>query len=402
MNWNKKAVGATLALGLAVSVSLPAYAGSATYVEQGRVGTPINLLDETKGKIATANVLVKVKSGKKASNIALKHGVRLGEQLGTGDWYVLEVPSGRLSQTLVKLKRDKELEAVEVDQQVGITGEEQAGIMLTPNDPAFSTQPYLNLIQAPAAWDVTTGSSSRTIAIIDTGVDLDHPDLIGKILPGYDFVNGDSIADDDNGHGTAVAGVAAASSNNLTDITGVDWQAKILPVKVLNASGAGTYSNVIQGIYYAANNGANVINMSFGGGASVSLQDAINYAYSKGCIIVAADDSYGGTVMYPAAYANVVGVTGLNASGVPTSAGSHIDIAAPATMIRTTQMGGGTAIYSGVSYSAAIVSGVMSLAWSCNLSYTNSVVQNRVLTQVDPIPGKPFGRVNAYQTVFGF
>ncbi|TCP58230.1 thermitase [Tumebacillus sp. BK434] len=372
------ALGATLALGLALSAAAPVQAASVTYVEQGK-----------------DSILVKVKHGKNADQIAAKAGVQKGKRLGKSDWHVFQVPAGKLSFWLDKLKQNGDVELVEADQEVSI-------LTTTPNDPNFSSQWYLNKIQAPQAWDFTQGSSMRKIAILDTGVDVDHPDLIGKVLTGYDFVNGDTNADDDQGHGTAVAGVAAAYGNNSIGTAGVDWNAKILPVKVLNASGSGTTSNIINGIYYAADQGANVINLSLAGGSySSAMQAAINYAYNAGAIIVAAADDYANP-SYPAGYANVVGVTATSSTDVPSINASYIDIGAPGINITTTKMGGGIATYSGASYSAAIVSGVMTLGWSCNLSYSNTTVQNRVLTQVDPIAGAAFGRVNAFKTVYGF
>ena len=134
-----------------------------------------------------------------------------------------------------------------------------------PNDPSFASQYALTAIHAPQGWDISTGSSSVTIAILDSGVDLNHLDLAGKILQGYDFVNNDNVPFDDYGHGTHVAGIAAALGNNGLGIAGVSWGARILPVKILDASGNGSYSNVATGIIWATDQGAQIINMSLGG-----------------------------------------------------------------------------------------------------------------------------------------
>ena len=117
-----------------------------------------------------------------------------------------------------------------------------------PSDPNWSLQYGLVNIRAPQGWDYSTGSAAVTIAIIDSGVDLSHADLAAKIVPGYDFVNGDSIPQDDNGHGTHVAGIAAASGNNGIGVAGVSWGARIMPVKVLNAGGNGSFADVAAGI----------------------------------------------------------------------------------------------------------------------------------------------------------
>src|SRR5581483_10497467 len=151
----------------------------------------------------------------------------------------------------------------------------------TPNDPNFGSQWALPKISAPQAWDLAPGSSAVKIAIIDTGVDLTHPDLSGKILPGYDFVNSDTVAQDDNGHGTHCAGIAAAITNNSAGIAGVGYNCSIMPVKVLNSSGSGTYAAIVDGIVWATDHGANVISMSLGGSSgSSALQDAVDYAWS--------------------------------------------------------------------------------------------------------------------------
>jgi thermitase len=159
-------------------------------------------------------------------------------------------------------------------------------------------------IKATSAWEETKGDEDIIIAIIDTGVDLDHPDLEDKIYSsGYDFINDDSDATDDNGHGTHVAGIAAAETNNNEGIAGVAWNCKILPVKALNDLGEGGYSEMIEAIIWAADNGADVINLSLGGDSPAdSLENALKYAYDKDIVIVAAAGNEGGAVLYPAAY----------------------------------------------------------------------------------------------------
>jgi thermitase len=206
----------------------------------------------------------------------------------------------------------------------------------TPNDPSFSRQWNMTKINAPAAWDVSSGSASTTIAIVDTGIDLAHPDLQSKIVAGYDFVNNDSTAQDDEGHGTHCAGIAAALSNNAVGVAGVNWQARLMPVKVLDNQGSGSFSNVASGITWAADHGATVISMSLGGsGVSDALRDAVNYAYSRGVIIVAAagnEYTQGNPVSYPAALEHVIGVAATTTSdghAYYSNTGFYVDIAAP-------------------------------------------------------------------------
>ncbi|HYF76149.1 MAG TPA: S8 family serine peptidase, partial [Symbiobacteriaceae bacterium] len=131
----------------------------------------------------------------------------------------------------------------------------------TPNDPRLGSQWAWNKIQAPAAWDVTQGASDTVIAVVDTGVQRNHPDLDGKIVPGYDFVQNDAAPDDGNGHGTHVAGTAAAETNNATGGAGTCPGCSIMPVRVLDNNGSGTLEAVANGITWAADNGADVINM---------------------------------------------------------------------------------------------------------------------------------------------
>jgi thermitase len=235
-----------------------------------------------------------------------------------------------------------------------------------PNDPGWVYQYNMVAIHAPAGWDWTTGSGWVNIAILDTGVDLYHPDLMYKNLPGWDFVNNDSIPQDDNGHGTHVAGIAAASSNNGIGVAGVNWGANILPVKVLNSSGGGTYANVAAGITWATDHGAQVINLSLGGSfPSLVLENAVNYAYDRGVILVAATGNAGvGSVLYPAAYPPVIAVAATDSTNTRASFsnyGPQVDVAAPGASIYSAFPGGGYGYRSGTSMAAPHVSGLAAI-----------------------------------------
>ncbi|GIW12168.1 MAG: hypothetical protein KatS3mg061_3225 [Dehalococcoidia bacterium] len=246
---------------------------------------------------------------------------------------------------------------------------------LRPNDPAFQAgQQYgLSRIRAPEGWGYSTGSESIIIAIVDTGVDLSHPDLASKILPGYDFVNADLTPQDDHGHGTHVAGIAAAITNNGLGIAGVSWGARVLPVKVLDARGSGYTSDVAAGIVWAADRGARVINLSLGGPASTTLQEAVNYAVGKGALVVAAAGNSGNsTPNYPGAYPAAISVAATDSTNRRASFsnfGPFVDLAAPGVSIYSTVPTGscdlchpsGYRALSGTSMATPMVAGVLAI-----------------------------------------
>jgi thermitase len=189
-------------------------------------------------------------------------GGREQNRIAALDVRVIRVPAHAAAKLMTALQRHKDVEYAEPDHL--------ARMVLSANDPSFTGggQWSLAKIEAPTAWDTTVGSSSVIVAVVDSGVSVSHPDLSGKVLQGYDFFNGDADSTDDNGHGTAVAGITAASTNNGIGMAGVSWNSMILPVKVLGADGSGSYSAMANGIIWAADNGARIINLSLGGTSS--------------------------------------------------------------------------------------------------------------------------------------
>jgi hypothetical protein len=189
-------------------------------------------------------------------------------------------------------------------------------------------------MQSPAGWAITTGSSDVTIAILDSGIDGTHPDLAGKLVEGYDFVANDSDPSDQNGHGTHVAGIAAAVTDNASGVAGMDWKAQIMPIRVLDAQGRGYTDSVVDGILWAANRGADVLNLSLGGGGhSISVQTAVSSAHSGGSLVVASMGNDNSSVpFYPAAYPEVLAVAATSRDDVRapySNFGSFCDVAAP-------------------------------------------------------------------------
>jgi len=202
-----------------------------------------------------------------------------------------------------------------------------------PNDPEYSKQWNFRNINLEKAWDETKGEGV-TVAVIDTGVSK-VPDLkLTKFVKGYDFVNDKDDASDDQGHGTHVAGTIAQSTNNGYGVAGIAYQSKIMPLKVLAARGGGTIADIAESIKFAADNGADVINMSLGGGgASSMMEEAIKYAHSKGVVIVAAAGNENrNSSSYPARYPDVISVSAIDSAGEKapySNFGAGVDVSAP-------------------------------------------------------------------------
>jgi type VII secretion-associated serine protease mycosin len=277
---------------------------------------------------------------------------------------------------------------------------------------------YYNLtkINITSAWQICFQGQGIKVAVIDTGVDLDHPDLQANIVSGKSFVSGVSSPDDDQGHGTHVAGIVAAVNNN-GGVIGVAPKASIMPVKVLNSQGSGSIFAVADGIEWAANNGAKVINLSLASiGNSSTLKAAVDYAYNKGILVVAAGGNCGDAnylfngctsqdqILYPGDYANVVAVASTTSSDSQSSfsnQGSYIDIAAPGSFIFSTYASGGYNTLSGTSMAAPHVAGLAALIWSQDSSLTNQQVWAQIRNTAQDLgasgwdPQFGYGRINA-------
>jgi len=336
--------------------------------------------------------------------------------------------------------------------------------VVIPNDPFFSQQWALQNtgqtggtpdadIDAPEAWDIDTGSAEVVIAIIDSGIDLTHPDLVDNIWMNLDEIPDNGIDDDENGyvddyqgydftfednnpypldhngHGTVMSGVIAAMTDNEIGISGIAWNCKIMPVKVVDANWTSKGDSIFDGIRYAADNGAKVICIAFAYPNSVSkLKDAVNYAHEKGALLVCAAGNFDNNRKnYPAAYDNVIAVAGtdhsdhrmealydFNGVWVNSSYGDWVDIAAPGENIFTTSPSYHVTscdtwgyelnydILSGTTLAAPVVAGVAGLVFSKNPEYSPDKVAAVLKANSDPYDSPYYlgmGRVNAYKAL---
>ncbi len=269
---------------------------------------------------------------------------------------------------------------------------------ITPNDYWWPQQWSPVKVNAPQAWSVTTGSSTVVVAVLDTGV-TSHPDLAGKLTAGYDFINRDSSPVDDNGHGTLAAGVVGALSNNGIGVASLCWQCKIMPVKVLDAVGSGSYSELADGIVWAADRGAKVISMSLSGvDDSSALRSAVQYARNKGAVLTSAAGNDGCDCRsFPASFPEVISV---GASGTTdarasySNYGSWVDVAAPGSNYTTT-MAGAYASFSGTSSATPVVAGVLGLLRSAAPLASVGAIETALLSTASPVGYVAAGRVDA-------
>ncbi len=256
-----------------------------------------------------------------------------------------------------------------------------------PNDPLYVKQWNLHKIGAETAWDETKGSGV-TVAVIDTGISRVKDLQETKFVKGYDFVNNRVEATDDNGHGTHVAGTIAQSTNNGYGVAGIAYEASLMPLKVLSVTGGGTVADIAEAIRYAADNSADVINLSLGGlGESHLLQEAVDYAHQKGVVIVAAaGNANQNSASYPARYPHVIGVAAIDSTGEKapySNFGAGVDILAPGggaaggILQETIQPETGEGIFAalqGTSMAAPHVAGVAALVKAVGIKEPDEVL----------------------------
>jgi subtilisin family serine protease len=261
----------------------------------------------------------------------------------------------------------------------------------TPSDPSYSSQWSLPQIGWDQAYGTVLPGGHATVAILDTGVDASHPDLAGKVVPGSSQFDASQGLTDPNGHGTWLAGIMAAATDNGAGIAGVAYAGvSVMPVTVLGADGTGQDSDIIEGVVYAADHGADVILMAFSNyGYSASLQAAIDYAWSNDVVLVAATGNDGSSVAsFPAGDRGVIGVSATDqtdALWAGSNYGADVFMAAPGVSIETTSAGGGYGSITGTSAAAAEVAAAAALAKAVDPSASNGVIVGRLARNADPV-----------------
>jgi thermitase len=381
----------------------------------------------------SGQIMVKFRDGGAAAGALRQLGLGDGPGIGSTGARLIKVPAGKELQLVEALSRNPAVEYAEPDglvtpatddpffgRQYALQNTGQEFFNNNPDYPIKVTKGAIDAdVDAVEAWNITTGSGIK-VAVLDSGVDLDHPDINPKVVARANF-SGAATNEDKYGHGTHVAGIVAASHNAM-GVAGVCPGCTILAGKVLNDSGVGSSSGLADGINWAVSNGAKVINMSIGVRASRTLESAVNNAWNKGVVLVAAAGNGGNqTKIYPAGYANViaVGATDNNdaKASFSTYGSSWVDIAAPGVAVYSTfpdqtfALAGPNHraltydIGNGTSMSSPIVAATAALVWSTNPGATQASVRTKVESTGEKITGQDaywaHGRVNACKAVGG-
>ncbi|MDQ0870122.1 thermitase [Arthrobacter sp. V1I9] len=375
-------------------------------------------------------IMVKFRDHRAAAGVLRQHGLSEGASIGSTGAHLIKVPAGKEVQLIEALNRNPVVEYAELDRIVqAATADEYFSrqYALHNEGQAFAnTADSLTVdagtadadVDAVEAWTVSTGDGIG-VAVLDSGVATDNPDIDPKVVARANFTT--SRTNEDNyGHGTHVAGIVAATADNSIGVAGVCPGCTILAGKVLSDNGMGSSSGLANGINWAVNSGAKVINMSLAVGASLTLETAVNNAWSRGVVLVAAaGNGNSQTKVYPGAYTNViaVGATDNNdaKASFSTYGASWVDVAAPGVNVYSTfpnhkfvigrqnNRSFGYDVGSGTSMAAPIVAGVAALAWSSHAGATNASVRANVESTAEMKSGsEPYwahGRVNADKAV---
>jgi len=285
--------------------------------------------------------------------------------------HLVEVPPQAEDAVIRALLNNPNIEYAEKDMLVELSA-------VTPNDPSFSSQWHLPKIQTPNAWSTTAGDGI-IVAILDSGVQSDHPDLVNNLIPGWNVVSNNNDTSPVNWHGTAVAGAVAATANNFTGVASVAWRSKIMPVRITNRSdGWALWSDMANGILWAADHGADVVNMSYEVSTDGNvIKNAAQYLRNKGGVAVAAAGNSNIDVGYADnPYIITVSATDKNDSKASFSNyGDIIDVSAPGKDVYTTTVNSGYTYTWGTSFASPITSGVVALIMATNPYLTPDEVE---------------------------
>ena len=310
---------------------------------------------------------------------------------------VIKVPPQALEAVMRALSHHPDIDYVEKDMLV-------APDAITPDDPKYSSQWHLSKIQAPAAWEATAGGGI-TVAILDTGVEGSHPDLVNNLVPGWNVVSNNSNTSPVMYHGTSVAGTVAATANNATGVASVAWNANIMPIRITNESnGVASYSAMASGFIWAADHGADVANLSYGlSSNSSTINNAAQYLRSKGGLAIHAagnNNTDKGLAENPYLI-TVAATTSSDARASYSNFGANIDVAAPGSSIYTTYTSGGYKSVSGTSFASPATAGVVALIMAANSSLSPNDVEGILESSAVDLgnagwdPKFGHGRVNA-------
>lgn len=357
-----------------------------TYALQAQAAAPGNPVAGAAQEFASGRILVEPRAGLPAADFAkllAEHGGR-ARKLGQSNLHIVDLPANASPvAVLARLAGNPMLKFAELDRRVKST--------FVANDPYLGSQWHLAKVNATTAWNTTQGAGV-TIAILDSGVDASAADLIPNLVAGYNSYDNNTNTADVCGHGTAVAGTAAASTNNGIGVAGVAGQAKIMPVRIAyfdttSNSCYAYYSTIASGLTYAADHGARVANISYGGVAgSSSIISAANYMKSKnGLVFVSAGNNGINENITPTTSMIPISATDSNDAITSWSSyGSFVALAAPGVGIYTTSMGGAYQAWNGTSFSSPLTAGVAALMMSANPALDGQTIENTLYaTAVD-------------------